>query len=89
MRRLLVILPLLLTACSHADRSGIPPAPHPGYIASTNIETDASARAVRFCDYYHSAPPELAQHAGTISRFDCTGRTHGGDSIPVESLGGL
>ncbi len=45
------------------------------------------AEAEKFCHDYHSAPATLVDHAGTISRFECTGRARGGDSFFVERMG--
>jgi hypothetical protein len=76
-----------VTACSHAERSATTPAPQAGYVASTNIESEASEQAERFCEFYHSKPAQLVDHNGTISRFECTGRARGGDSFFVERMG--
>jgi len=76
-----------VAACSHAERSATTPAPQAGYVASTNIESEASEQAAQFCEYYHSKPAQLADRAGTISRFECTGRARGGDSFFVERMG--
>jgi hypothetical protein len=76
-----------VTACSHAEKSATTPAPQASYVASTNIESDASEQAARFCEFYHSKPAQLVDHAGTISRFECTGPARGGDSFFVERMG--
>jgi hypothetical protein len=78
---------LAVTACSHAERSATTPAPQASYVASTNIESEASEQAAQFCEFYHSKPAQLADRAGTISRFECTGRARGGDSFFVERMG--
>jgi hypothetical protein len=57
------------------------------YVASTNVQSEASEQAARFCEFYHSKPAQLADRAGTISRFECTGRARGGDSFFVERMG--
>ncbi len=78
---------LALAACSHADESAKTPASRASHVTSTNIEGDAMAEAEKFCHDYHSAPATLVDHAGTISRFECTGRARGGDSFFVERMG--
>jgi hypothetical protein len=83
----LALLTLALAACSHADESATTPRPRANYVASTNIEGDAMAAAETFCRDYHSTPAALVDHAGTISRFECTGRTRGGESFFVERMG--
>lgn len=84
-----ILIPMVVTvaACSHAERSATTPAPQASYVASTNNESEASEQAARFCEFYHSKPAQLADHAGTISRFECTGRARGGDSFFVERMG--
>jgi hypothetical protein len=84
---LLVSIAVAVTACSHAETSATSPVSRAGYVASTNIESDASEQAARFCAFYHSKPAQLVDHAGTISRFECTGRARGGDSFFVERMG--
>jgi len=86
-RSTLALMTLALAACSHADDSATTPRPQASYVASTNIESDAQAAAEKFCRDYHSAPAALVDHAGTASRFECTGRTRGGDSFFVERMG--
>jgi len=86
-RSTLALVTLALAACSHADESATTPRPRAIHVTSTNIEGDAMAEAEKFCRDYHSAPAALADHAGTISRFECTGRARGGDSFFVERMG--
>jgi len=86
-RSTLALVTLALAACSHADESATTPATRASHVTSTNIEGDAMAEADKFCHDYHSAPAALVDHAGTISRFECTGRARGGDSFFVERMG--
>jgi hypothetical protein len=76
-----------VAACSHADRSATTPASRASYVASTNIESEASEQAAQFCEVYHSKPAQIVDRAGTISRFECTGRARGGDSFFAERMG--
>jgi hypothetical protein len=86
-RSTLALITLALAACSHADESSTTPRPRAAYVTSTDIESDATAAAEKFCRDYHSAPAALVDHAGTISRFECTARARGGDSFFVERMG--
>jgi hypothetical protein len=83
----LTLVALALAACSHADESATTPKPPAVHVTSTDSASDAQAEAEKFCHDYHSAPAALAEHSGTISRFECTGRARGGDSFFVEQMG--
>lgn len=84
-----ILGPMIVTvaACSHAERSATTPAPQANYVASVDNESEASEQAAKFCELYHSKPAQLADRAGTIARFECTGRARGGDSFFVERMG--
>ena len=82
-----MLVALLLTGCSEAERSATTPAPKAAYVAATNItEADAKAAAAHFCEYYHSEPAAPADHADAL-RFECIGRARGGSSLLVERMG--
>jgi hypothetical protein len=86
-RSTLALTALALAACSHADESATTPAPRASHVTSGAGEGDAMAQAETFCRDYHSAPAALVDHAGTVSRFECTSRARGGDSFFVEKMG--
>jgi hypothetical protein len=86
-RSALALVTLALAACSHADDSATLPRARADHVTSNASEGDAMAEAEKFCRDYHSAPAALVDHAGTVSRFECTGRTRGGDSFFVEQMG--
>ena len=86
-RSTLALMTLALAACSHADESATTPKPRAGLVTATASESDATAEADKFCHDYHSAPAALVDHAGTVTRFECTGRARGGESFFVERMG--
>jgi len=84
----LMLVALLLTGCSEAERSATTPAPNAAYVASPAMtEADAKAAAASACQYYHSEPATPAGQADTLARFECTGRARGGDSFLAEDMG--
>ena len=86
-RSALALMTLALGACSNADESATTPRPRASLVTATASESDATAEAEKFCRDYHSAPAALVDHAGTVTRFECTGRTRGGESFFVERMG--
>jgi len=83
-----MLVALLLTGCSEAERSATTPAPVASYVAAPNMtEADAKAAAARFCEYYHSPPANPAAQTDTLARYECTGRARGGDSFLAEDMG--
>jgi len=83
-----MLVALLLTGCSEAERSATTPAPNAAYVASPDMtETNAKAAAASACQYYHSEPATPAGQADTLARFECTGRARGGDSFLAEDMG--
>ena len=87
--RCLLFMPVAVwvAACSHAERSATTPAPNANHVVASNIEADAMNAATRYCRYYHSEPAILAERAGTLSHFECSGRARGGESFFVERMG--